>query len=407
MENQPNQTNVATEPLPTPTSFQSSPESPKQNYLKLLVIVLVLALLGMGGLVVYLLRKASTSPVPVQYTQVLQPSPTTVVDETTNWKTYTNSAVGYTIKYPSDWTVILKTPSTENAAQGDNTNTVTIAKDNYKLSVTTSSLGGGGIICDFDDSTKDEFHGPATDKLGAPYEIGTFLDKPARRNLNPITTLTQYGMLRQTLDYTYEACIPVESDLQHTDGKVGYTSTINANNLIVYNAYYTPRENINTENLKTMDQILSTFKFTDQSQVDTANWKEYSSNHLRIAFSYPSDVDFKVDNDENISIVGKNDIQWPWITLTYYNTSTYNPPAGIDLNSWVTSKFSHDDVGSVIAVAGVPTVHLVTKRSPQTFAFDEYYFLSSNKLIQVQILHHNDKQDADLYNSFLNSIKIL
>lgn len=253
----------ATNPIIDPTEKKKS----LPVAMSLLIILLILSL---GALVYFVFQNMQLNKqieaFKVGYqvaTNLASPTPVATADPTADWKTYTNQKVGYTANYPSDWQTKLTEPTTSQESQGNNTTTIAFSKDDYELTITTSSLGGGGIICKFDDSTQDEFAGPATDKLGASYDIGTFLGMPARRNLNPITNVNQYGTLRQSIVYTYEACVPIESDLKRSDNKLGYTSTINKNNLIIYNEYHTPQENINNNNLKIMDQILSTFKFTN------------------------------------------------------------------------------------------------------------------------------------------------
>lgn len=71
------------------------------------IIILVLILLGVIGYFIYQntqLQKSNsnvTSPSTVPNANLLQSSPTP--DPTVNWKTYTNTKYGYSVKYPSNW----------------------------------------------------------------------------------------------------------------------------------------------------------------------------------------------------------------------------------------------------------------------------------------------------------------
>ena len=113
-ENIPAQNPVVQEsPAPqTHTAPQSSPPSSKSSFSTkiILLIVFLLILLGTGG--TYLALNSKNKPTPVVSKTNLTPSPTeasakvgTPIDETANWKTYTNKALGYSIKYPPNWNV--------------------------------------------------------------------------------------------------------------------------------------------------------------------------------------------------------------------------------------------------------------------------------------------------------------
>ena len=67
------------------------------------VLVAILSIAGLIGLGIYIGKKSSgpTATNPV-VTQTASPSP---ADETTNWKTYKDANDGYSIKYPSDFTI--------------------------------------------------------------------------------------------------------------------------------------------------------------------------------------------------------------------------------------------------------------------------------------------------------------
>lgn len=73
-----------------------------------IVIVVLIAILAVGGYLIYKLPRTSVTPPTPQTTPVpsptLNPSPApTGIDETTTWKTYTNKKLGVEFKYPSDW----------------------------------------------------------------------------------------------------------------------------------------------------------------------------------------------------------------------------------------------------------------------------------------------------------------
>ena len=101
---------------PTPSIKNSS--SLKSKWPLLVILLLVLVLLPLGGY--FLINEGSknkpsptVSPTPTQ-TVSLTASPTpTQADETADWKTYTNTASGYSVKYPDDLYVRLICPDEE------------------------------------------------------------------------------------------------------------------------------------------------------------------------------------------------------------------------------------------------------------------------------------------------------
>ena len=67
-----------------------------------LFLVIVIVLVGLGGLLFYSLQKGyiTTSPTPI-----VSPTPSELIDEIANWKTYENEIYKFSIKYPTDWEI--------------------------------------------------------------------------------------------------------------------------------------------------------------------------------------------------------------------------------------------------------------------------------------------------------------
>lgn len=74
----------------------------KQKGVAPILIVLLIAVLGIGGYFVYQNYSTKTTPTPTPYSTP-QPSSSST-DETANWKTYENSKYGFSIKYPPELT---------------------------------------------------------------------------------------------------------------------------------------------------------------------------------------------------------------------------------------------------------------------------------------------------------------
>ena len=92
---------VETSPSHVHTAPHIDNPPPKKPFLTgkiILIAIILLILLGLGG--TYLALKSKPKPQPTVPQVVPTPSPTPI-DETANWKTYTNTIVGYQIKYPN------------------------------------------------------------------------------------------------------------------------------------------------------------------------------------------------------------------------------------------------------------------------------------------------------------------
>lgn len=120
---------VQSTPPTTPTSPAAVvPHSSNKTALYVVLVVLLLALVGVGS---YFLGqqsgKQTTQPaytVTIPTTVPVSPTP----DETANWKTFSSTKKSYTFKYPSSWTV----------QEDDYLNLTEVAIPNALISITIS-----------------------------------------------------------------------------------------------------------------------------------------------------------------------------------------------------------------------------------------------------------------------------
>jgi putative hemolysin len=138
-------------------------------------------------------------------------------------------------------------------------------------------------------------------------------------------------------------------------------------------------------------------------------WKIYRNAPLGYTFRYPGDATIEANADplKSLSIVGplKNGERWPMITLSHpADREEYRPPQGVDLAKWLVE---HDMLGDRrmpdTRIGGVLAVHTRFDRSPQSYAYDRYYFAREGRLYMLVIGHTGDKEDWTLYNRFLAS----
>ena len=150
---------------------------------------------------------------------------------------------------------------------------------------------------------------------------------------------------------------------------------------------------------------------TSTSAAGSTVWKTYRDKELGYRLSYPADAKIVMNDDplKGFSIVGpeKNGESWPMISVSHpSDREEYRPLPGADLLRWLTD---HNLLGAErkpdAQIAGTPAVHLRHERSPQSYAFDMYYFARDGQLYQVILGHTGDKEDWALYNTFLQSIQ--
>ncbi len=137
----------------------------------------------------------------------------------------------------------------------------------------------------------------------------------------------------------------------------------------------------------------------------------YSNSELGYTFHYPADAEI-IDNDDpskSISIVGPlvGGEHWPQITIAHpTDNADYRPPEPVDMRQWLTDHYLlADQQLPDVQIAGTTAIHVRHDRSPQSYAYDRYYFAHSGQLYVVMISHAGDKEDWTLYDHFLQSFK--
>jgi len=105
---------VPATPTPPITPVETStfvPESPKKSS-PLMIIAIILAVIAVLAVVAYVFGAKLFAPTPTPTPiAIVTPSPTP--DVTASWKTYTNTAVGFSVKYPSNWRLVGTETSTD------------------------------------------------------------------------------------------------------------------------------------------------------------------------------------------------------------------------------------------------------------------------------------------------------
>lgn len=225
---------------PTPPQPPILPYTPKSQNTSLFLIGIILLLASLGSFGIFAYQNYFTQkPLPT----VSPTPPTSTPDETANWKTYTNSQAGFSIKYPADVFVYQGNPQQESQFWSNKINggaPLELGQDGIWLNMSFSNPGA--IMTDFYNKIinlriNETISQSAITKLaninsdgvaGATYHQGIppdFTGEPA---------------------YTYEA-VWIKGNLVYRLSLSAFTES----NLQTYKT--------------TFDQILSTFKFLDHT----------------------------------------------------------------------------------------------------------------------------------------------
>ena len=138
----------------------------------------------------------------------------------------------------------------------------------------------------------------------------------------------------------------------------------------------------------------------EYSTADYAGWKTFENRNLLYSFMYPADAVIEDADIINVIYIKSNDLD---ISVIHYDSSFYHPPAGTNVRDWIIDKVTFDEEGEPIDISGINALHLITNKSPQAYASDDYYFIKGSQLYHIQILHTKDKQDWETYYKFLKS----
>jgi putative hemolysin len=140
-------------------------------------------------------------------------------------------------------------------------------------------------------------------------------------------------------------------------------------------------------------------------------WRIYRNETLGYSFHYPADAQI-VDDDnplKSITVQGPlvNGEYWPLFTISHpSDREEYRLPVDVNLEQWL---MDHNLLGDMrqpdVQIAGTTAIHLRHDRSPQSYAYDRYFFAHSGQLYMIVIGHSGDKEDWELYNHFLGSFQ--
>lgn len=211
----------------------------QKGFVQFIVLgVVVLAAVAAGAF--YLGRSTTPKPSPAPVTNI--PQPTSTTDETANWETYTNTQHGFTMKYPSVYSTAFEGPNySQKQLDSGEQISGTVAP-----SFDTIDFQGGdpkfsiGIF-----HKRDDIAAAFDGSCGTQFADKTIVNAK-------ITTPFEYINLEQQSGNTI--------NIQHC-----FLS--GTKNLLVIGIYEIKPDSTD-KNRQFLNQILSTFKFLDQNDVE-------------------------------------------------------------------------------------------------------------------------------------------
>ncbi len=231
---------------PMPSSSAPTPPSAshKPSWMLWVLGILAVAVISSGATYLLLGTKATQQPVVAPKVAVF---PSSTPDSTANWKTF-KSNYGYTVKYPSTWETHIAAP--------------------------------GAPVEDQVDSGSTRYFSPLKDAQGKHVSIDVYLASTTSLQLQQ-EVISHFGWNNKKTTNFSLGDINAQKTTGIDNGRQNEVVIFQKRNYIFIMGT-TPVE------LDIFDQMLSTFKFTDQSSaVDTSTWKTYAFSGYSI--KAPSD----------------------------------------------------------------------------------------------------------------------
>ncbi len=137
-------------------------------------------------------------------------------------------------------------------------------------------------------------------------------------------------------------------------------------------------------------------------------WKTYTNETLGYSFSYPASAQVTINDEplKSLFISGGSMGNETWGIAHPADRADYRPALDVDLLQWLKDNYligENQQPDQVIA--GMTAIHFRHQASPQSYAFDQYYFAHAGQLYQITIGHGSPNEDWELDNRFLQSFQ--
>jgi hypothetical protein len=247
-----------TDPIPSITPPQTEPiptvevPKPKNNLLVILIVAIVSMAIGAVGFWAY---ERYLVKGPIAQNTLPSPTPMATADPTTNWKTYTNSKYNYSLKYPDSWSITEIFAGSEIGKPASSMSTSIAISPSDKLSVPRFQL-------EIDDPSANLSISQTYDLWFKNLKENQYyvIDKQLTLNINNIQMDSLEGFSTD------------QSGIKVLNKAYFFNSSANK-----YFDILTTVDS-NSTNSAIIDQILSTFKFTNEDTSNAKNGEVFVGN---------------------------------------------------------------------------------------------------------------------------------
>jgi putative hemolysin len=137
-------------------------------------------------------------------------------------------------------------------------------------------------------------------------------------------------------------------------------------------------------------------------------WKTYTNATLGYTFQYPAEAQVSTNDEplKSLFISGSGMGDETWTIAHPSDREDYRPPQDVELLQWLSDHYLLGENRLVdTQIAGTAAVHFRHNASPQSYAFDQYYFAHTGQLYQITVGHSSEVEDWELDDRFLQSFQ--
>lgn len=248
-------------PKNSPVDSQIPGSKPKKVSALTIIGTIIFLLLAGGAAAGFIYKDQITSifvePTPTPAPVAVSPSPTP--DPTASWKTYTNTAVGYSFKYPSE---LLRDSREICTGEFEESTLYLYAIDEKLMKEQPNLFCGSDIPLAFRVNLTNKAEIPTTNEYETVSMDQTTIGGKTGNKYTSIKKIPQPEGISSPFDKFVSIHLPFEKQT-----------------LVIAYGFPSIEESI-------VDQILSTFKFIDSQTLDTSTWRQFSGQGF--SFKYPS-----------------------------------------------------------------------------------------------------------------------
>jgi hypothetical protein len=213
-----------------------------------------------------------------EQTETTQDSDTSNQDEYAGWKTYTNTAIGYKFKYPSDWTI----------KETDEYNDILLSQVKY---ITLTPPGKKYFLLWGLKEKNDSFAVSDRTGIGA----GDLVKDGKIEIIGNTVDINRFVYQKKTKEVFY----PASGTATSTDGKYQWTAGLSYNSGSNYDSVdigNAPEKTLAEKILKSVSIIAKiasssacTPSFSNEEKLNLADWKKFENSTYGFSFKYPKD----------------------------------------------------------------------------------------------------------------------